>query len=298
MIFDYLITGSNGYIAKILIKKLVKDNKKLITVSKYREQKNKNIHHIKSNIFSNFNLKKKTKCIIHMASKNFFTQNVDQLKEVTINFDQFIKSNIQTTIKICEFAKKNKVSKVIFFSSLAIYGKSNLKTISNKSSYYDIDFYGLTKLMSESVLRDYSKHFSVYILRIPGVLDEHQNVPWPWLNEVKNKIKDNKNITFFNPKKKFNSLTSIGDIAKIIKHINKKSKKKDFQIYNFGGNKPQRIIDILNKIKKKYQSKSKFIIKNSKKHSSIIDNSYIERDLGLKLSSVESIISNFLKKNI
>ena len=105
--FDYLITGSNGYIAKILIKKLIKNKKKLITVSNYKEKNELNRHHIRSNIYSNFNFKnKKTRCIIHMASKNFYTQNVDQLKEVTINFDQFIKSNVETTIKLCEYAKK------------------------------------------------------------------------------------------------------------------------------------------------------------------------------------------------
>ena len=78
--FDYLITGSNGYIAKILIKKLQKKNKKILTISKYKEKNNKNLHHIKSNIISNLRIEKKVNTIIHMASKNIYTQNMYEPK--------------------------------------------------------------------------------------------------------------------------------------------------------------------------------------------------------------------------
>ena len=193
--------------------------------------------------------------------------------------------------------KKNKVKKIIFFSSLAIYGQSNLKVINNKSPYYDINFYGLTKLMSEGILREYSKYFSVYILRVPGVIDKDQYVPWPWLNLIKNNIKKNIDIRYFNPKKKFNSLTSVDDITKIIHAIDEKKEKNVFKIYNFGGNKPLKLIDILKKIKKRYKSKSKLLSFNNNKHSSIIDNSYIEKDLKIKLSNTEKILNNFLSQN-
>ena len=91
--------------------------------SNYREKKHKDIYHLKSNILTNFNLKnKKVKTILHMAAKNIYTQKIN-------DFESFIKYNVQTTIKLAEFAKKNKVKKIIFFSSLAIYGQSNLKVI-------------------------------------------------------------------------------------------------------------------------------------------------------------------------
>jgi nucleoside-diphosphate-sugar epimerase len=213
-----------------------------------------------------------------MAAKNIYTQKIN-------DFESFIESNVQTTIKLAEFAKKNKVKKIIFFSSLAIYGQSNLKVINNMSPYYDINFYGLTKLMSEG------------ILRVPGVIDKNQYVPWPWLNLIKNRIKKNMDIRYFNPKKKLNSLTSIDDISKIIHSIDEKKEKNVFKIYNFGGNKPIKIIDILKKIKKRYKSKSKLLSFNNNKHSSIIDNSYIEQDLKIKLSNTEQILNNFLSQN-
>ena len=289
--YNFLITGSNGYVGKILVEKLLKTKNKLITISNYRENKHKDIYHLKSNILTNFNLKnKKVKTILHMAAKNIYTQKIN-------DFESFIKYNVQTTIKLAEFAKKNKVKKIIFFSSLAIYGQSNLKVINNKSPYYDINFYGLTKLMSEGILREYSKYFSVYILRVPGVIDKDQYVPWPWLNLIKNNIKKNIDIRYFNPKKKFNSLTSVDDITKIIHAIDEKKEKNVFKIYNFGGNKPIKLIDILKKIKKKYKSKSKLLSFNNNKHSSIIDNSYIEKDLKIKLSNTEKILNNFLSQN-
>ena len=198
---------------------------------------------------------------------------------------------------MANYAKKNKVKKFIFFSSLAIYGQSNLKVINNKSQYYNIDFYGLTKLMSESILKNYKKYFSVYILRIPGVLDENQNVPWPWLNLISKKIKNNENIKFFNPTKKFNSLTDIDDIAKIISAISIKKENNVYKIYNFGGNRAIKLSTILYTIKKRYNSKSKLISFSSKKHSSIIDNCIIEKDLKIKLSNTLSIIKKYLSKN-
>ena len=81
--------------------------------------------------------------------------------------------------------------------------------------------------MSEGILREYSKYFSVYILRVPGVIDKNQYVPWPWLNLIKNNIKKNIDIRYFNPKKKFNSLTSVDDITKIIYAIDEKKEKDE-----------------------------------------------------------------------
>jgi nucleoside-diphosphate-sugar epimerase len=291
-LYNFLITGTSGYIGKILKKKFTKTNYNIITISNYNEKKYKNILHIKKNILSKEILaNKKVSTVVHMASKNIYTEKI-------YNYEKFIKSNIKTTISLAEYAKNNNIKKFIFFSSLAIYGKSNLKVIDNNSSYFDIDFYGLTKLLSESILKGYSKYFSVYILRIPGVIDENQNVPWPWLNEISKNIKNNKEkINIYNPYKKFNSLTNVDDIFKIIKSIHKKKEKNCYKIFNFGGNKPVNLINCLNLIKKYYKSKSAFKVLHNDKNSSLIKNSYIERDLNIKLSNTKDIIQYYLQKN-
>lgn len=225
-----------------------------------------------------------------MASKNIYTEKIN-------NFNQFINSNIKTTITLAEYAKQNSIKKFIFFSSLGVHGKFNPKIINNQTPYYDLDIYGLTKLFSENILKQYSKFFSVYILRVPGVIDENQNVPWPWLNMVRKDIQNNKNIQLFNPKKKFNSLTNIDDLVKIIEAINKKKNSTCFKIYNFGSSKPLKLISCLNFLKNYYKSTSKFKVINNRRNCAIIDNKYIEKDLGIKLQSTKKIIQNFLKKN-
>jgi len=287
---DFLISGSEGYLAKQLVKELVGANKKLLTISNYKQNKIKNITHVKSNMLENFYFKKKVNTILHMASKNVFT-------ETSLNFNEFINSNIKTTINLAEYAKKNGVKNFVLFSSLAVYGDANHKTIKTNSYSKNVNFYGLTKLASEKILEEYRDCFNVYILRVPGVLGSKQVVPWPWLNEIRKKIAANKPINYFNPSKKFNSLTGIEDIKKIVLSIDKLNKNNQFKIYNFGANNSLNLKSILEMIKKKYNSKSRLISKNSPKNSSIIDNEEIEKDLNIKLNSVKDILCDYLKNN-
>lgn len=286
---DFIITGSNGYIGRNVLEFLSKDYK-LLTINRSKPLKKiKKIKYLIHDLSKKLDKKISARCIIHMASVNDFTIKKNK-------FEEFYFSNIVSTENIVNFAKKNNIKKIIFFSSQAVYGNLNPIIINEKTPSYQVSNYGLSKLVSENIIIREKKNFDVYILRLPGVIGPNQNVIWPWLNIVRNLIKKNKPVKIFNINKKFNSIVDLENIIFILKKI-LKNKKKVCKVYNVSLNIPISLKDVLRKMIIFYNSSSKIITYKSKKNMSIIDNNYIQNDLKVKLGNVSKSIDKFLIDN-
>lgn len=59
LIYNFLITGSSGYIGKILLKKLLNKNYKIVGISKKKQKKKKNFTNIVNNLQKKLSIKKK-----------------------------------------------------------------------------------------------------------------------------------------------------------------------------------------------------------------------------------------------
>ena len=109
-----LITGSSGFIGKILSKRLSKKYETYL-IDKVKIGKEKKFYHIdlKDKIKLNeFFVKNKIDVIIHLASEIF------DANEKTI-----YENNINCASNIISFAKKFQVKQIIFTSTFSIYEK-------------------------------------------------------------------------------------------------------------------------------------------------------------------------------
>lgn len=164
-----LITGGAGYIASHVAKQLLENKQDIIIIDNLSTGFQKTIdtlQNINNFDFINLDLKEFYKVesvfekydidtIIHFAA-------FSQVGESIQNPMKYYMNNTVNTTNLIKLASKYKVKKFIFSSTAAIYGEpkfidSYKQTINEDSETKPINPYGMSKLMSENILKDEAK---------------------------------------------------------------------------------------------------------------------------------------------
>ena len=283
-----LITGSDGVVGKelaIYFKKL--KSIKLILHTRKKNQKKKNFYYSKD-LSNKIFLSDVPDVIIHCAAINKNFDSSDKKK------NKFIK-NVKITKNIIDFANNNKVKKIIFFSSMDVYGKITNQLVTEKNIPNKNNYYGRSKLLCENLLNKKNNYFKAICLRIPGILTTDLSKNRPLLINMINKIISRKKIYIYNPNNKFNNVLDVKEVFSIILKILKKQFKIN-KIYNLSSNYPISIIKIIEKFEKFFLIDANIQISRNKKKSFIISNRKIQRELKISISSTSNIIDRFCKK--
>ena len=86
-------------------------------------------------------------------------------------------SNFYSTVKLLEYAKKNKCNHFIYASSMSVYGEVPDRPVYEKEYCIPKSFYGASKLASENYIRLFSnKKINSTVLRIFNVYGPGQNL--------------------------------------------------------------------------------------------------------------------------
>ncbi len=299
-----LITGSQGFIGKILVNEFKNINKLILIDKKKNLSKQKNFYQI--NLLKLDNLEKifkkqKISAIIHLASEIF-----DDDKNV---YD----FNVTTSRNLILMAEKYKIKNFIFTSTFSIYEKNYIKPILEKENPSAKNLYGKSKYQVETILKE-SKLKNYTILRVPivvgksrshrmGILFEmiRNNFPLFLIGDGNNKIQfiqvDDlcliikkclglKKTNIFNVGTK-KSFTFKENLSYIIKKS--KSKSKIFNVNYYFGNLALNILIFFNLIDLNYYHKvllTKNIVLNTKKIFNILK-------LDLNKSSRDILLENY-----
>ena len=254
---NILLTGSSGFIGKNLLRNLVSSNFFVYAIGR----KKPNFRHINFK-FIKYDLKKKIilkkiikiQCIIHTAAIS---------PENKITERKMLKYNFLTTKNIIDYAKKNKILKFIFLSSISIYGKIDVTTLSENTRIKNPSAYGLSKLKNEEYIK--KSNLSSISIRLPGVVGKLSK-----RNLLTRILKSKKKIiNAYNKNKLFNNVIHVDNLSNfIIELCNKKFKRGNIPVL-VSSTKPihfKKVMDILAKKKKiKYIKKLKnsFVINNN-----------------------------------
>ena len=176
------------------------------------------------------------------------------------------RDNFLTTYNVCEFARKNKIDKIIFSSSREVYGNSG-KIIHNENESFVKhceSTYTATKIGGEALLHSYNQCYGIdiIILRFSNVYGRYdfsdRVVPLFILKALKNE-----DLTIYD-KNKVLDFTYIDDtvngIMRSILHFNKAMNKT----YNIATGVGFPLEDIARFIIKNTGSKSRMIFKENR----------------------------------
>jgi nucleoside-diphosphate-sugar epimerase len=284
-LINLLITGANGYIGQDIMRYAEKDkNYKIIGVArrKIKTLQNKKRKTVIQNLEKELVINSSIDAIIHCAEKN----PLSSLKNYKKN--KIIAKNL------IKFSLKNKVKKIIFLSSITVYGKIKKKIINENYKKNKPNLYGQQKIKSESILLKKYKDLSVISLRLPGILVLNTKLKKTLIMSIINKANSNKKINIYNPEENFNNVLDTLELFNVIKKILDRKIKKN-SIYNLSASKPIKFFNMVNFIIKKMKSKSNIKTIFNFKKSFIISNKKFSRDYNFTFSTTKKIITRFCK---
>ncbi|ECH3697442.1 NAD(P)-dependent oxidoreductase [Campylobacter coli] len=231
-----LITGANGYIGSILTL-ILHHNAKLYCLVRDKDKMIKRFQEIcgdidKISIYEDLHkIKDKIDVVIHCAAptqSDFFIENpIDTVDIIYTN-----------TKNILDFSKKNNVEKVIFLSTMEIYGDvigdNIVEDDIGKFSVTNIrNSYPLAKQISEFMVHSYSKKYSLSasIARLTQTIGPTAQINdnRVYMDFIRSALKKSK-ITLFTKGETTREYIDVFDVAMAIIFI--ACEKKMFQIYN------------------------------------------------------------------
>ena len=148
------ITGSRGFVGDHICKSYFKNKYNLITDDPTDKQRN---DITKIEYFENFD--DKIDVIIHLAAKI-------SINDSLIDPYETYHKNIVGTLNVLEFAKRKNITNLIFLSTY-VYGEPQYLPIDENHPVNPHSPYNKSKIIAESLCKDYSKifGFNIVILR-------------------------------------------------------------------------------------------------------------------------------------
>lgn len=262
------ILGSSGYLGSFLVQSL-KEKFKIISHSRNKikdKNFNKKIYKevlgdIKKDKTINDILKQKPDCIIYTISLNHIDSEKNIFKSLESNFLPF--NNLIQKIK-----KKKYKTKVIYLSTMQVYGREYNQKIINENYPKNFDnIYALTHSMCEDLLNTYRKTIDFHCLRISNTFGmpvlKNINCWWLVINDFcQSSIKNNK-IVINSDGTALRDFVTLETLSKVIsKLINT---KKAFPFVNVCSGKTFSIKEIAHKISKNSFFKNKVKVEIKKK---------------------------------
>ena len=283
----FLVTGSGTLLGNKIVSELSK--KKHNIIASYRNTypsnlNKKNISLIKLDLEKKFKLNLKVDCLVHCASA-IPSDNLNDKKMMKINYLSFKKLASQLI--------KNGCKKIIFISSMSVYGDIKVSKVDLNTYTKPIDTYGKSKLKVEKFLKELErkKNIKFFILRLPALVGV--NSDYNFISKVLKKIKANKVVNYSNPNLKFNNFIHVKNLTNIIIKLIDIEKSK---ILNIASNRPIKLKNIINLMFQFEKKKNNSIVqKFNKKGFNIKIDNYLKKNFNI--FSTMKTLQLFLRDN-
>ena len=258
-----LIIGGSGFIGSSIAKKLIKKSKiYILDIKKGNNLKYEGINNlifVRGDISKSSTFNKLKICfdaVYYVASKTSSKVSEDLPEKC-------FKTNIDGTLNLFNWALKYKPKKIIFTSSMSVYGEhaENAKETDNCKP---VSFYGISKLAGENILLKLKAHkIKIFIFRlfnIYGPGQNYKNLLQGMLSIYLAQAYKNKKVIVTGSLKRFRDFVFIDDVVNILtKNLNYFSNNNN--IYNIGTGNKTTVEKLLKMIFKSLKLEPKIIIK-------------------------------------
>ena len=243
-----LVTGCSGGVGEKVLDFFIKN--KIYSYANFNKKKlnkkeSKFLIPYKQNINGKeFKIPRDVDSLVHIAS---LTKNQKKLSTYKVN--------IRMSKNILKVVKRNKnLKKIIFFSSVSIYGNKNIGLVNENVNFLNKNFYAKSKYSSEKIFNKLKK-IKIYNLRIPGILNTKNEKNF--IPRLISKMKKNTTIRLFNPKNKFNNVILIDTLNDFVLNLLKNNFKSGTIL--LGSSVPVKMIQLVNMLKNLFKSESRVI---------------------------------------
>lgn len=285
LILKILITGSGTLLGNNIALQACKKHNIFASYRKsFPKNLKKNITLIKLDLEKEFNLDLKVDCLIHCASA-IPSENISDKRMMKINYYGFKKLALQLIETGCK--------KIIFISSMSVYGDIKVDNVNSNTKTKPTDTYGCSKLKIEDFIKKLKKDKKInfFILRLPALVGV--NSDYNFISKVLRKIKKKETVVYSNPNLKFNNFVHVKNLANIIV---KMIKLNDSRILNIASSRPVKLKNIIKFMHRFEHKKNNSIVKKSKnKGFNVKIENYLKNNF--KIFSTNKTLKLFLNDN-
>jgi len=244
-----LVTGGAGFIGSNLVKKLLNISSYVTVLDDFftgKEEnlpKDKNLEIIKGSVTDKKLVKdlvKRSTYIFHLAARNIIIS--------TKNPEEDFNVNIGGTLNILLASKEFKIKRIVYTSSVSVYGNPKYLPINEDDSINLLSPYAVSKYSGEGYCRAFYESYSIpiTILRYSNVYGTGQWVENPYCGVVAKffeQAMSNKNIQIHGDGEQTRDFTFIDDAvdATILSILNPKA---EGEVYNVGSGKETTINEL------------------------------------------------------
>lgn len=254
---NILITGGSGFIGSHIAEELSKKHDVVVfdnlSTGHKSNLKGLKVKFVKGDITNYSSVLKAMKgidAVFHLAAQVSVPESI---KKPRLAY----KINVVGLENVLKAALKNKVSKVVYTSSCAVYGDNPKLPLNEAAKKYPMSPYAKTKLIGEVLCAKYEKKgLKTATLRYFNVFGERQDPESQYAAAIPifmKKALKNQEITIFGDGKQTRDFVYVKDVVK----ANLLAFSKGKGVYNVGTGKPVVIHDLAKKIVLYTKSKSK-----------------------------------------
>lgn len=204
---------------------------------------------------------------------------------------KIVNSNISYLQEIIEYAEKNQVQEIIFFSSISVYGKQCHENVNEDDKLNSPDLYGLTKLIGEKLLQE--SQINVLCLRLPAILGYRNTTTF--MSKCFEKLKNNQTLCISDANRIYNNLISTENLFEFLKNVELKQK---FDIINLSSKKGKTVLEIVELIKSALNSRSEIIITDNTSHFFNISSKKAQYEYGFIPFEINEAINSWVRKRL
>ena len=269
-----IVTGGAGFIGSHLVEKLVKKNYSVIVIDDFSTGQLKNLKNvigrikvIKKDISDNKNFDqyfKNVKYVFHLAAKADIVPSIEQPKK-------YFDTNVAGTLNVLEACRAHRVKKIIYAASSSSYGIAKEYPTTEKAKIDPEYPYAMTKYMGEELIIHWSKvyklnYISLRLFNVYGLRARTTGAYGAMFGVFLAQKLNNKPLTVVGNGKQSRDFTYVTDIAEAF-YMAAISIRKN-EVINIGTGKPTSVIDIVKKLKSKFEFIKKRPGEPDKTHSS------------------------------
>ena len=185
------------------------------------------------------------------------------------DFTKFKQNNIDAMANLLEFAKRTQVKRMIYLSTIGIYGEFRDTVITEESDRINPGAYGITKYVAECLLRA-ADGIEGISLRMPGIIGKGSR--GVWLPNTVEKFRRNEDVKIYSPDFQTKNFVWVEDLAKFLDKLIQMDSWK-YDVVNLACSQSASVREIVMEMKRLTKSSSKIIIDDSMRRSFCLDNS-------------------------
>ncbi|MDP3706006.1 MAG: SDR family oxidoreductase [Legionellaceae bacterium] len=279
-----LLTGPNSFCGKFILRQFINKGHDVTVISRNKASQNfgNNVQCIYGDLSSIKQIEGSFDVVVHIAAT---------APPVSTTYP-LIQDNILATQNLINLVKNLSIQKFIFFSTCSVYGEVNQPILNESTPIYKPHVYGTSKLMCEAMLRE-QKWFQSITIRLPAVMGN--GAARHWLASTIHKAKAGETITLNNPDALFNNAIYVNELAVFVETLLHTKLHHDFDCINVASKDGLPIINIVEKIIKKFNSSSVISIEDNQKTSFVISSQYAIDNYAFKPLAFKEALNYYLE---